>query len=220
MKKAILTATILLTILCLACGAKAKSKKPKTLIEHGLSLISLMKEKAGNQSFLNLMTNGNDGIAEKMKEIASGNVSKSSAVYCMSGDFYNFGIFLFNRMDLSGTWKNPEEDFYSAPLKEEMNKRFVSAIPASWNARVGSTELAAASLLESEKSFVSKKLKSDCIYIFEFQNAYPVAVCFLRYDDGAVLAKATHIFDRNFVPKLKEVLEKFGKGIKIEQIRQ
>ncbi|MBO4385651.1 MAG: hypothetical protein J5817_01415 [Treponema sp.] len=219
MKKAILTATTMLISICIACGAKAISKKPKTLIEHGLSLISLMKEKAGNQSFLNLMSNGNDGIAEKMKEIASGNVSKSSAVYCMSGDFYNFGTFLFNRMDLSGTWKNPEEDFYSAPLKEEMNKRFVSAIPASWNARVGSTELAVASLLQSEKAFVSKELKSDCIYIFEFQDTYPVAVCFMLYDNNAVLAKSSYIFDRDYVPQLKEVLEKFGKGIKLEQIK-
>ena len=219
MKKAILTATTMLISICIACGAKAISKKPKTLIEHGLSLISLMKEKAGNQSFLNLMSNGNDGIAEKMKEIASGNVSKASAVYCMSGDFYNFGTFLFNRMDLSGTWKNPEEDFYSAPLKEEMNKRFVSAIPASWNARVGSTELAVASLLQSEKAFVSKELKSDCIYIFEFQDTYPVAVCFMLYDNNAVLAKSSYIFDRDYVPQLKEVLEKFGKGIKLEQIK-
>ena len=219
MKKAILTATIMLITICIACGAKAKSKKPKTLIEHGLSLISLMKEKAGNQSFLNLMTNGNDGIAEKMKEIASGNVSKSSAVYCMSGNFYNFGTFLFNRMDLSGTWKNPEEDFYSDPLKEEINKRFVSAIPASWNARVGSTELAVASLLQSEKAFVSKELKSDCIYIFEFQDSYPVAVCFMLYDNSAVLAKSSYIFDRDYVPQIKELLEKFGKGIKLEQIK-
>lgn len=205
-KKTILFLTVgLLCAMTFAAGKEkkgAKAAKPKTLVEQGLSLISLMKEKAENKKLINLYS-GSDELNNIIQEIASQGVSKPSEVYRLSGDF----SFLFSLMTMEFDTADMQ---FSSELKEEVAKRFLSSIPSIWNAKTaGATPLAAASLLTCTKAFVSKELSQDCIFLYEFHDAYPVAVCFLRGEDNAVMATSTIIVDKDFIKWLQDFLKEY-----------
>jgi hypothetical protein len=71
--------------------------------------------------------------------------------------------------------------------------------------------------------FVCNDLKEDCMYIFSFGEAYPVAVSFLCGEDGAVFAKASLVLDEDFMSSLEEMLSEIspesGIKMKLEKIR-
>lgn len=179
----------------------AKAAKPKTLVEQGLSLISLMKEKASNKPLFKMYFGSNDEVSNIVQEIAQQDFSKPSAVYRLSGDFTT----LFSLMTIAFDTSDME---LSSELKEELSKQFLSAIATTWTAsKVGAHQLAAASLLTCTKAFVSKELSQDCIFLYEFPDAYPVAVSFLRGEDNAVLAQSSFVIDKDFIKSLQDFLK-------------
>ena len=199
-------ALVLLSQMAFAGGGaqpkKAKAAKPKTLVEQGLSLISLMREKAENKNFV-LFYSGNDEVSNIVQEIAQQDFSKPSAVYRLSGDF----SFLFSLMTMEFDTADMQ---FSSELKEEVAKRFLSSIPSIWTAsKAGEYQLAASSLLTCTKVFVSKELSQDCIFVYEFPDAYPVAVCFLRGEDNAVMAQSSFVIDKDFIKSLQDFLEEY-----------
>lgn len=199
-------ALVLLSQMAFAGGGaqpkKAKAAKPKTLVEQGLSLISLMREKAENKNFV-LFYSGNDEVSNIVQEIAQQDFSKPSAVYRLSGDFTT----LFSLMTIAFDTSDME---LSSELKEELSKQFLSAIATTWTAsKAGEYQLAAASLLTCTKVFDSKELSQDCIFVYEFPGEYPVAVCFLRGEDNAVLAQSSFVIDKDFIKSLQDFLEEY-----------
>lgn len=197
-------ALVLLSQMAFAGGCaqpkKAKAAKPKTLVEQGLSLISLMREKAENKNLIKMYFGSNDEVSNIVQEIAQQDFSKPSAVYRLSGDF----SFLFSLMTMEFDTADMQ---FSSELKEEVAKRFLSSI---WTAsKAGEYQLAASSLLTCTKVFVSKELSQDCIFVYEFPDAYPVAVCFLRGEDNAVLAQSSFVIDKDFIKSLQEFLEEY-----------
>ena len=200
-------ALVLLSQMAFAGGGaqpkKAKAAKPKTLVEQGLSLISLMREKAENKNLIKMYFGSNDEVSNIVQEIAQQDFSKPSAVYRLSGDF----SFLFSLMTMEFDTADMQ---FSSELKEEVAKRFLSSIPSIWSAKTaGATPLAASSLLSCTKAFVSKELSQDCIFVYEFPDAYPVAVCFLRGEDNAVLAQSSFVIDKDFIKSLQDFLEEY-----------
>jgi len=200
-------ALVLLSQMAFAGGCaqpkKAKAAKPKTLVEQGLSLISLMREKAENKNLIKMYFGSNDEVSNIVQEIAQQDFSKPSAVYRLSGDFTT----LFSLMTIAFDTADMQ---FSSELKEEVAKRFLSSIPSIWTAsKAGEYQLAAASLLTCTKVFVSKELSQDCIFVYEFPDAYPVAVCFLRGEDNAVMAQSSFVIDKDFIKSLQDFLEEY-----------
>ena len=200
-------ALVLLSQMAFAGGGtqqkKAKAAKPKTLVEQGLSLISLMREKAENKNLIKMYFGSNDEVSNIVQEIAQQDFSKPSAVYRLSGDF----SFLFSLMTIEFDTADMQ---FSSELKEEVARQFLSSMPSMWNAKTtGAYPLAASSLLTCTKVFDSKELSKDCIFVYEFPDSYPVAVCFLRGEDNAVMAQSTVVIDKDFLKSLQELLEEY-----------
>ena len=197
--------------------AKARTEE-KTLIAQGLSLAALMHEKANSETYLTLMGGNDEVMGESIREIGAGDVSKPVAVYRLGGDFSEF----YSAM-LSGLGGVLNADFasqFSPELKMDIEKRFLSGVASMWNGKtVGATGLAATSVLASESAFDCAELKADCLYIFTFKDAYPVAVSFIRRQGNAVSASASFVMSRDFVAELSALLLEMDIGLKIERIQ-
>ena len=160
----------------------------KTFIIQGLSLISLMKDKAMNDDYSRLLGRNDEFIA-KLHELCAGDMSKIHDVIRLSGVFDMFSL--------------SEERLlqFSPMLKRELEILLLKSFTANWSNKAEMDKIAAASFIASERTFVSSELKEDCIYIFGFEDAslYPVAVGFMRGEGNSVSAFSTFVLSKDFV---------------------
>ena len=160
----------------------------KTFIIQGLSLISLMKEKAMNDDYSRLLGR-NDELIAKLHELCAGDMSKIHDVIRLSGVFDMFSL--------------SEERLlqFSPMLKRELEILLLKSFTANWSNKAEMDKIAAASFIASERTFVSSELKEDCIYIFGFEDdsLYPVAVGFMRGEGNSVSAFSTFVLSKDFV---------------------
>ena len=163
------------------------SEEHKTFIIHGLSLISLMKEKAMNDDYSRLLGRNDEFIA-KLHELCAGDMSKIHDVIRLSGVFDMFSL--------------SEERLlqFSPMLKRELEILLLKSFTANWSNKAEMDKIAAASFIASERTFVSSELKEDCIYIFGFEDdsLYPVAVGFMRGEGNSVSAFSTFVLSKDF----------------------
>ena len=160
----------------------------KTFIIQGLSLISLMKEKAMNDDYSRLLGRNDEFIA-KLHELCAGDMSKIHDVIRLSGVFDMFSL--------------SEERLlqFSPMLKRELEILLLKSFTANWSNKAEMDKIAAASFIASERTFVSSELKEDCIYIFGFEDdsLYPVAVGYMRGEGNSVSAFSTFVLSKDFV---------------------
>lgn len=160
----------------------------KTFIIQGLSLISLMKEKAMKDDYSRLLGRNDEFIA-KLHELCAGDMSKIHDVIRLSGVFDMFSL--------------SEERLlqFSPMLKRELEILLLKSFTANWSNKAEMDKIAAASFIASERTFVSSELKEDCIYIFGFEDdsLYPVAVGFMRGEGNSVSAFSTFVLSKDFV---------------------
>ena len=164
------------------------SEEHKTFIIQGLSLISLMKEKAMKDDYSRLLGRNDEFIA-KLHELCVGDMSKIHDVIRLSGVFDMFSL--------------SEERLlqFSPMLKRELEILLLKSFTANWSNKAEMDKIAAASFIASERTFVSSELKEDCIYIFGFEDdsLYPVAVGFMRGEGNSVSAFSTFVLSKDFV---------------------
>ena len=160
----------------------------KTFIIQGLSLISLMREKAMNDDYSRLLGRNDEFIA-KLHELCAGDMSKIHDVIRLSGVFDMFSL--------------SEERLlqFSPMLKRELEILLLKNFTANWSNKAEMDKIDAASFIASERTFVSSELKEDCIYIFGFEDdsLYPVAVGFMRGEGNSVSAFSTFVLSKDFV---------------------
>ena len=214
----ILSAAVALSSQVAAGGGKVTDEinyagGDKTLIEQGLSLASLMREKAGSKTYLALLGGKDKAVNGKIREIAAGDVSAFERVYRVGGDFSEF-VSMY-----AGDLGAGDSASFSPRLKKDFEKRFLAGFPEVWNGRLGTAEVTAASILASETAFESAELEADCLYIFTFKNAYPVTVSFLRGQGNAVSAKSAFVLNKQFTAGLSALLSEMDIGLKMERVR-
>ena len=199
MKKALLAITIVFCAMTVFAKPKAKGQKA-TLLEQGLSLAALMREKANSSDYRAILLGANGDLDEKVRELGAGNVSKPTAVYRLSGDFF----FLVDMMGLEVS----ESVNLSPALKRDIAERLISGFAVMWTGKMtGALSVAAASVLQSQSTFVSDELSENCAYIYTFAEGYPVAVSFTKGDGGTVLANASYVVDDDFPASLEAMLD-------------
>lgn len=196
-----------------AASGKSKKSNESSLVKQGFSLISIMNEKAADEKYVSLVCGSEEMLSIVRNLKIPGNV-EDCQIFRLGGDFS-----LFLNALLSGMGGSFDADAFSPQIKKDLGQRFLSGFASMWNGKtVGATWLAIASVLQSEKVFVSKELKEDCVYIFAYKDSYPVAVTFLRGEDNAVKACACYIFDENFVSTFSQFVSEMGLGIELEKI--
>ncbi len=188
-------------------------KKEKTIIEQGLSLASVMKEKASTDFFLSMLDYPGHEMMDLICTIQDCDVSEPKAVYVLAGDFKEIIAQMEIPMDFNINDLRPE-------LIVELERTFYCLIPALWNSEQGMNQSAITALLSSKKVFDSDELTfKQCFYIFEFENAYPVMVYFERGEGRAVLATAFFIMDMDFIPSFQKMMSKNKTGMKLQKIQ-
>lgn len=208
---------VLILILSLAClmvfakpRAKEESPKEKTLMEQGLSLIDLMLEKASCDAYIEMFLSDSFNVKENAKKIKDGDYSKPTAVYRLVKDSSSSVIqFMADMVDYDLSVLTPR-------IREEMEGQVFLSFASLWNSRNGVNDMALTSMLASGLVFDSDELKEDCIYIYTFKDAYPVAVSFKRGEGRACSAAALFIMDKDFPNSLREMFEKFNEGFGME----
>ena len=202
-KKAIVSVLFLFCALAVFAKGKAKPRQA-TLYEQGLSLAALMREKANSSDYRAILLGANGDLDEKVRELGAGDVSKPTAVYRLSGDFF----FLVDMMGAEVS----ESVNLSPALKRDIAERLISGFAVMWTGKMtGALSVAAASVLQSQSTFVSDELSENCAYIYTFAESYPVAVSFTKGDGGAVLANASYVVDEDFVSSLGAMLDAIAK---------
>ena len=219
----VLSALILISPLCMFAKP---AKKEKTLVEQGLSLIELMKEKANNEAYIGMLigSSANSVFFEKIKELGSGDISNLSCVYCLSGDYSDFVLSYLSGIEELGMPNFGSDgsikESLSPELWNDLKRKVFFALPSIWNLYAGanSLEMAAPSVLSASSNFDSDEIDSDCIYIFTFSDSYPVAVSFQRGEGRSVYASASYILDKAF-PKSLESMQELGFDVQLEKVK-
>lgn len=226
MKKLVLILSALLLIFPVCIFAKP-AEKEKTLVERGLSLIELMKEKANNEAYIGMLigSSANSVFFEKIKELGSGDISNLSCVYCLSGDYSDFVLSYLSGieelgMPYFGSDGSIKENL-SPELWNDLKRKVFFALPSIWNVYAdgaSSFGIAASQVVSASSIFDSDEIDSDCIYIFTFSDSYPVAVSFQRGEGRSVYATASYVLDKAF-PKSLESMQEFGFDVQLEKVK-
>ena len=176
MKKLIcLAVAILLCIGLVACGGQ------KSLYDRGLEVIDLISEKMNNKDYIKML--GSETILNAVSEYLDGaTFTNPTAVYELTMD-----------VDKMLSMYEVSLDGMSDTLKREVRSSLLQSLSNQFNSSLGSEAIAASSILSSGISFKGS-IEKDTIYIYEFENAYPVIVTFIKGNDGVVGASGKILF--------------------------
>lgn len=197
---------VIITISLCVCGGTAvsgNSASDKSLYEQGLGVISLMAEAAQAEEYVGAYT-GNPEIMEIIQNVGAGDYTTPKAVYSLSVSDEVL-LSMLGLENLNGI---------SAELKENLLSRTFGSLITQINGYAGVNNLAASSVLTLGKTFVDSSLTEDVIYIYTFENAFPVAVSFSVGENGAVSAGGNFIMYEEFtcssVAEVQEFFSEFG----------
>mgnify|MGYP003299515782 CR=1 FL=1 len=198
-------AVFVMTVSLCACGGEGASGSgvSKSLYEQGMGVISLMAEAAQTEEYVASYT-GNPEIMEIIQSIGSGDYVAPKAVYSLTVSHEN----------LLATLGLGSLDGISVELKNNLLKKTIGSLTTQINGYAGVNRLAASNVLTMGTSFVDDTLAEDVIYIYTFENAFPVAVTFTVGENGAVSAGGNFILYEEFtcssVVEVQEFFSEFG----------
>lgn len=201
MKRTIGAALLAAALLLGGCQA---GRPDKSLYQHGLEVVALMEEMAGNPTYLSLFS-GNEAVLAVLAEAAQGDFSQPKAAY---------------RITLPPSALHSEVEGLSGALRENLEARLAAAVFTQVNAMGGAEQLAAASICTAGKVFVSDELEENAIYLYTYENAVPAAVSFSRGEDGTVSASGVLVlydgFSAGAAPEVKAFLAELG--VEVEEV--
>lgn len=188
--------------ICLICGCIVlsactieKEEDSAILYKKGLEVIQKMDQMAECKEYIELVASVSQ-LEDMIEEIGEKDYTKPDAVYqiTISEEAMQTVLSLASETDL----KLPEE------ILPDMYRRFLAAVPASLNSMEGTAALAVTSMLMTDTDFLYKDLTERTMYLYLYQNAYPVIVLFLPMDQGIVRAQGQFILNERFVWDLSE----------------
>lgn len=206
-QKAVALLMVFALILMGGCSQQSEQDRQpeKTLYEHGLEVISLMKEMASTEEYIDFLSASED-LKSILLKAGKGDFSKPKAVYRIRISEASF--LSLAEVNLDGL---PQS------LQENLTSRVTSAVFTQINAMGGAEILAASSVCTAGKTFVSSELAENEIYLYTYDNAVPAAVAFSKGEDSTVSATGTFVlydgFQADSLPAFKDLLAGFGAEI-------
>lgn len=210
MKKSIKIVWILVAVLVLggslfACGNNKNNAEAKSLYTQGLEVIQLMSEMTQSEEYINLYTE-NDGIKGIVQNIRSGDYTTPKAVYAVSITDENLAK-IAELSNLGGV---------SEGLKSFLTQRIFSSLMVQINSMSGVENLATASVCTIGKTFVNEDVDENVIYLYTYDNAFPVAVTFTVGEGHAVSASGTFIMYDKFTCGSADEIKSFFNYVTVE----
>ena len=166
----------------------------ESLKDRGLEVVGLLNEKLHSEAYTQLVASSAITDSELFQELRQIDFSKVENVYkiTFSKDSLESLLKVFGEADID---LEPMSDTIKESLQTQMIESFFTTLTAK---KSGSMALAVQGTFSAELLFVDPEKDTNSIYLFSYQNAYPVAVSFTRSDDGAVKAKACIVMIKDF----------------------
>ena len=211
--------TILATMLC-ACGGSSAANSngkeaaaDKSLEQHGMDVISLMDEMLRSDEYLSMMTSATE-FQEIVEEMRSGDYTEPENVYKISIPEDTLGTMMATLGEDTGVL-----DGMSDTLYDTLNKKVTAGMINQINAQSGVTYLALTSIFTAGKTFVNDEMEQDFMYLYTFENGYPIFVTFTMGEGGAVTASGSFFMNKEMsfesVTDVESLLEQVGLMLEI-----
>ena len=182
-------------------GVQNEAGEEKSLYDHGIEVISLLDEMIRDDTYGQMMS-GSSEIQTVADEIKTGNYTTPQAVYKISVP----EDIISSILTVAGGDTSMISEMSEA-LQADLNKRMLSSISSQINSMQGVTYLAASSLYTADKTFVSHETEEDTIYLYTFENGFPVMVTFHPGEDGSMTAHAVFLLDENLASAAEQDIE-------------
>lgn len=204
-------------VLLLALGGCAGKDGPensgKSLRDHGMDVISVMEEMVKSKDYASLIGSSAEAVEEIRADLAAGDYTAPLAVYEVQCPHIQDVLALAEDSTIT--------DGFSEALKNHLNNRAASTLVNLINSRSGYAPLAAASVYSTGKTFVWEKPQENTLYLYTFENGYPITVTFTAGEDNSMTATGTFLIVEDFDIQAAEQLLTLLKGLGFEsEIRQ
>lgn len=191
---------IVLLFVSLLCGCQGASDKEdsnqgtagasSSLYEEGLALVSDMYALANDEAYMEVAAS-TDGIKEHIDAFASCSYDKPSGVYRAVNIINLTGAAVLKEVLEKGTLSEAAD----RRIKNISGAQFCNILVARMG---GAQNLAALSIISTSSCFVNLSLKEPEVYIYTYENGYPVIVSFVPGKNGAVSASAQCLLADSF----------------------
>ena len=181
-----------------SCRASSDSLK-----NEGLEIISLISEMIESDSYDVIILSGVSAYEDSIAKIKAGDYTAPNGVYEIEVS-----------LDYFTTFYDIDQYELSERLKDYIGDMYVNSVVSMINSKNGVFSVALSSVYTATDCFVDKSISENHIYLYAFENGYPIIVSFVPYSDGAVMATGHLVVDDNFdtssTEGIKNYLEKIG----------
>lgn len=204
MKKMIIAALAVLSmsLLLIACE---KTEYP-TFEEKGMEIIGIMEDMINSEEYIEALGIRDEDVLGIIESAAEGDYSEAEHIYSLKFD-------------------NPADalidNFDDLPrsLKKVVNDKAYGAYISALNAASGSIPLVAASMATASTAFATDG--ESAVYLYTFEDGYPIAITYVVNDEGICSAAGTFLFrtddlDFSSAKKLEDSLDYDAKVEKIK----
>lgn len=196
--------------------------------EKGLEVINVMKEKIHEEAFMDMLLADDLKESDKYQKLKDSSYDQPDQIYKIT--MANDAISNLLKIETSSDY---DLEGMSASMKEVLYKQVLYSFMTYITSRSGVEAVALQGCLVTEKLFVSDEKNVNCIYLYGYEDQYPIAVVYAGSEDGAVLARGYFVISDDFnassVEGVKEGMLMKGLaeideiesalGIQIEQIK-
>lgn len=165
-----------------SCKAQSdKSFDKGSLYETGMELVRLTTDKAMSKNYIGYLTT-HPAILNTIETFASGNYDVPAHVYQIELSDDKIIQYISNHGLIASFDSIPDK------LKQEIINKFILGIPSLIEGMTNVENLAASSFLTSQLVSVNKELTQNTILLYDFKDATPIAVVFLKGKNNTFVA--------------------------------
>lgn len=205
-------------VLFSACGNKDNNalSNNSSFYDKGQEMILTMHELVCDEGYIEAM-GAMDDLRGIIDTIGGMDYSSPSHVYRVS----NMDEVLPNVMLMSEVYTNDMSDSVETVIKKKLVASIATQITAMYT---GTFAVAVQSIFVVDTSFVNTLAKDMELYIYTYDDAYPVVASFIPEGDGAVSARVSYVIVDDLIGADNETISKnvmFSMyNIKLEEIKK
>ncbi len=177
-------------------------QKDNSLYQKGLDVVALMDEMVKNEDYVKLYT-ANTAISEIVNSLSEMDYQSPKNVYKLNIAAESI---LSAMMDMSGGMLS---EGMSDELSRAVEQKVIGTVTTQIIAMSGAENLAASTVCTANQLFINHTMTEDVIYIYMYENAVPVAVTFIRGDEGIVSATGHFLLNEEMKSDSEESITQF-----------
>ena len=191
MKIKILTA-LLVCVLLIGTLTSCKSRLP--LYKRGEEVIELMEEMVRSESYAEMYSLG-QGYEDILTKVREGNYSTISSVYEIS---LPDDLHLYNKID---------KDSLPGKLYDYVTASSYSSFATLVNQQTRVQSVVVAAAFSVSMTFVNKKATESKVYLYVFDDGYPIVVSFIAGEESSFRAVGNFILNEQFMTDEADSIE-------------